>query len=97
MPAYIIVDVKINNPEMYEEYKKLTPAAIAAYNGKFIVRGGTIETLEGDWLPGRVVVLEFLNAEIARQWWNSEEYATAKCMRQSAATTKMILIEGASL
>jgi|ERR1017187_2607092 len=96
MPAYIIVDVKINNPEMYKEYKKLTPASIAAYQGNFIVRGGATETLEGDWEPGRIVVLEFPNAERARQWWNSTEYAPAKNIRQSAATTKMILAEGAN-
>ena len=58
MAAYIIVDVKINNAEMYEEYKKLTPASIATYQGKFIVHGGITETLEGDWKPGRIVVLE---------------------------------------
>ena len=94
MAACIIVDVKINNPEDYEEYKKLTPVSIAAYHGKFIVRGGATETLEGDWKPGRVVVLEFPNAELARQWWNSAEYAPAKNIRQSAASTNMILAEG---
>ena len=82
MPAYIIVDVKINNPEEYEEYKKLTPASVAAYQGVFIVRGGPSETLEGDWVPGRIVVLKFPNAERARQWWNSSEYAAAKLIRQ---------------
>jgi uncharacterized protein (DUF1330 family) len=97
MAAYIIVDVKINNAEMYEEYKKLTPASIAAYQGKFIVRGGATETLEGDWKPGRVVVLEFPNAEHAKQWWSSSEYAPAKNIRQKAATTKMILAEGITL
>ncbi|HEX7458768.1 MAG TPA: DUF1330 domain-containing protein [Ginsengibacter sp.] len=96
MAAYIIVDVKINNAEMYEEYKKLTPASIAAFQGKFIVRGGSTETLEGDWKPGRIVVLEFPNAELAKQWWESSEYAPAKIIRQSAANTKMILIESAN-
>lgn len=96
MPAYVILDIKINNAEMYEEYKKLTPASIAAYGGKFIVRGGATETLEGDWQPGRVVVLEFPDAGCARQWWNSSEYASAKTIRQSAANTKMILVEGAN-
>ena len=75
MPAYIIVDVKINDPVAYEEYKKLTPASIAAYQGSFVVRGGATETLEGDWEPGRIVILQFPNAERARQWWNSEEYS----------------------
>lgn len=94
MPAYIIADVTIHNAENYEGYKKLTPASIAAYDGKFIVRGGTTETLEGNWQPGRVVILEFPTIERARQWWASEEYAPAKAIRQANAETKMILIEG---
>lgn len=68
MPAYIIVDVKIYNSIAYDEYKKPTPASIAAYKGKFIARGGATETLEGDWDPGRVVILEFLSKEQAKQW-----------------------------
>lgn len=94
MAAYVIVDIKINDTEKYNEYKKLTPASIAAYDGKFIVRGGATETLEGDWQPGRVVVLEFPDAGRARQWWDSPEYAIAKTIRQTAADTKMILVEG---
>ena len=94
MPAFIIVDVKITNPGDYEEYKKLTPASIAAYQGSFIVRGGPVETLEGEWAPGRIVVLEFPDAEHARQWWNSQEYADAKLIRQRASFTRMILVEG---
>ena len=96
MSAYIIVDVKINNPGDYEEYKKLTPASVEAYQGSFIVRGGSTETLEGDWVPGRVVVLEFPNAERARQWWNSPEYADAKLIRQGSSSTRMILVDGVS-
>jgi uncharacterized protein (DUF1330 family) len=94
MAAYIIVDVKIYNSFAYEEYKKLTPASIAAYKGKFIVRGGAAETLEGDWDPGRVVVLEFPDIDQAKRWWNSTEYASVKLMRQGASSTKMILVEG---
>ena len=97
MPAYIIVDVTITDPQLYEEYKKLTPASIAAWQVKFIVRGGATETLEGDWQPGRFVMLEFPNAELARQWWHSTEYAPAKNIRQRAASTKMILAEGVTL
>ena len=94
MPAYIIVDVQINNPEEYEEYRKLTPASIASYGGSFIVRGGNAEVLEGDWKPGRVVVLEFPDADRAKQWWSSIEYASAKSIRQGAATTRMIVMDG---
>ena len=94
MPAYIIVDVDIHNPQEYEDYKKLTPASLLPYNGKFIVRGGTTETLEGEWETGRIVVLEFPTKELAKQWWSSEEYAPAKALRQRTASTKMILVEG---
>ncbi|MEP6926463.1 MAG: DUF1330 domain-containing protein [Ginsengibacter sp.] len=97
MSAYIIVDVKINNPDEYEGYKKLTPASIAAYQGTFIVRGGSSETLEGNWNPGRIVVLEFPDVEHAKQWWNSPEYAPAKLIRQNASFTRMILVDGVSL
>jgi uncharacterized protein (DUF1330 family) len=94
MPAYIVVDVTIHNAENYEDYKKLTPASIAAYGGKFIVRGSKTETLEGDWQPGRMVVIEFPTVERAKQWWASDEYAPAKALRQANAETKMILLEG---
>lgn len=94
MSAYVIVDVDIHDQATYEEYKKLTPASIKAYNGKFIVRGGKTETLEGDWQPGRIVVLEFPDAETAKKWWDSPEYNPAKAIRQRAATTQMLLVEG---
>ena len=94
MPAYVIVDVKIRNHEDYEEYKKLTPASITAYEGKFIVRGGKAETLEGDWDPQRIVVLEFPTVERAKEWWASEMYAPAKQIRQRTASTQMIVVEG---
>ena len=94
MPTYVIVDVTITNPEEYEAYKLLTPASIAAHGGRFIVRGGATETLEGDWQHGRIVVLEFPTAEQAKTWWASAEYATAKAIRQKTATTNMILVEG---
>jgi uncharacterized protein (DUF1330 family) len=94
MPAYIIVDIRIHDTKEYEGYKKLTPASIAAYGGKFIVRGGKAITLEGDWQPERIVVIEFPSVEKAEQWWASEEYAPAKKIRQATASTKMILMEG---
>ncbi len=94
MPAYIIIEIKINNPQEYEGYKKLTPASLALYDGKFIVRGGKTKTLEGEWNPERIVILEFPTTEKAEHWWNSEEYAPAKRIRHQSATSKMILIEG---
>jgi uncharacterized protein (DUF1330 family) len=94
MAAYIIVDIEIHDLEAYEGYKKLTPASIAAYEGKFIVRGGNTETLEGNWQPQRIVVLEFPTVKQAKDWWASTEYAPAKEIRQRSAKTKMILVEG---
>lgn len=94
MPAYIIVEVAIQNPEEYEAYKKLTPESLKPFEGKFIVRGGKTECLEGAWHPERIVVLEFPSKEQAKQWWSSPEYAPAKAIRQRTAETKMILVEG---
>lgn len=94
MKAYVIVEIEIHDQGLYEEYKKLTPAAIAAYDGKFLVRGAQTENLEGDWNPERIVVLEFPSVKRAKEWWQSQEYADAKSIRQRAAKTKMIVIEG---
>jgi uncharacterized protein (DUF1330 family) len=95
MKAYVIVDVKITDPARYENYKKLTPGSLLPFDGKFIVRGGQAETLEGTWQPGRVVVLEFPSLEKAKAWWASDGYAPAKALRQSASITQMIVVEGA--
>ena len=94
MNAYVIVEVTIHNQEQYEEYKKLTPASITAYGGKFVVRGAKTESLEGDWNPERIVVLEFPSIERAKEWYHSQEYAPAKKIRHTNATSKMILVEG---
>ena len=94
MKAYIIIDVTITNPALYENYKKLTPASLEPFEGKFVVRGGEAETLEGPWQPGRIVVLEFPTKQQAKAWWSSAEYAPAKAIRQAASEAKMILVEG---
>jgi uncharacterized protein (DUF1330 family) len=94
MKAYIIVEVEITDPKRYEDYKKLTPGSLLPYDGKFIVRGGTAETLEGDWTPGRIVVLEFPSMEKAKAWWSSAGYAPAKAIRQSASKSRMIVVSG---
>ncbi|WP_207493260.1 DUF1330 domain-containing protein [Aridibaculum aurantiacum] len=94
MPAYVLVEVSIHDTALYEDYKKLTPAAVAAFDGRFVVRGGQAETLEGDWQPERVVVIEFPSVERAKEWWNSEQYNIAKAIRQQAAHTRMIVLPG---
>jgi uncharacterized protein (DUF1330 family) len=94
MKAYIIVDVDIHDPEKYDRYKALTPASLIPFGGKFVVRGAKTTTLEGDWKPGRFVMLEFPSADAAHAWWSSPGYADARKLRQSASTTQMILVEG---
>ncbi|HEX8691076.1 MAG TPA: DUF1330 domain-containing protein [Longimicrobium sp.] len=94
MPAYILVDIDVHDAERYEEYKRLAPPSIAAYGGRYLVRGAPVEQLEGSWRPRRLVVLEFPTAERARAWWSSPEYAEAKALRQAIAGAHMILVEG---
>jgi uncharacterized protein (DUF1330 family) len=94
VPAYVVVQITIQDPARYEEYKALAPASIATYGGRYLVRGGASEVLEGSWHPKRLVVLEFPTVERARAWWNSPEYAPAKAVRQRCAQTEMLLIEG---
>lgn len=94
MTAYVIVDVTVNDPANYDDYKKLAPVSVAQYGGKYIARGGRTETLEGHWTPGRLVILEFPSIEQAKAWLNSPEYAPARAMRHAYATTNMVVIEG---
>jgi uncharacterized protein (DUF1330 family) len=94
MPAYVVVQIEIQDAGAYAEYVKMVPATVAAYGGRFIVRGGKTETLEGKWAPKRLVVLEFASVEQAKKWWSSPEYAHAKALRQRSARTEMIVAEG---
>ena len=94
MSAYVVIEIIINNPEGYKEYKRLAPPTIAAYGGKYLARGGKAENLEGDWQPNRIVILQFESVEKAKQWLNSEEYQEAKSLRHMYATSNTIVVEG---
>ncbi len=94
MSAFVIADIHVTDPERYREYRSLSSAAAEKYGGIWRVRGGRHETLDGDWQPDRVVVIEFPTAEQARIWWNSPEYEAAKVIRHAAAESRMILVEG---
>lgn len=94
MPAYVIVEIDVIDPVGYEEYKKLASATVEKYGGKYIVRGGQTEVLEGNWEPKRIVVLQFGSAERAKAWLNCEEYREPRKMRHRTARTNMILVEG---
>jgi uncharacterized protein (DUF1330 family) len=94
MPAYVVVEVEVLDAERYETYKMMVPPSLAAYGGRFVVRGGAAETLEGDWRPRRLVIVEFPSVERAKEWWDSPEYAEARALRQATARTQMIVVEG---
>jgi uncharacterized protein (DUF1330 family) len=91
MAAYVIVDIEVHDPVEYEEYKKLAAPTVTAYGGRYLVRGGPVELLEGSWQPKRLVVLEFETAAQAKAWWSSQEYSVAKEIRHRTATTDMLL------
>lgn len=95
MSALIIVDIEVTDPVRYEDYKRLASAAIAAHGGRYLVRGGRSEVLDGDWTPRRLVVLEFDTFEKAKAWRESPEYAEAKKVRVECARANMIVVEGA--
>jgi uncharacterized protein (DUF1330 family) len=95
MPAYLIADVKVSNPEQYGGYQALTPVAIAAGGGEFVVRGGQTEVIEGDWIPNRMVVIRFPDMDTARKFYDSELYLAARAARAGATHIfNMILVQG---
>ena len=97
MPAYIISDVTIRDREAFEAYRTRAAASIAAHGGRYLVRGGDVETLEGNWKPGSLIVVEFPDIETARRWYSSDEYAAALEVRDAALGRNLILVEGVGL
>lgn len=96
MAAYLIAEIDVHDTGAYEEYRRLAGTTLAAFGGRFLVRGGDTVTIEGDWSPRRMVLIEFPSAEHARAWWASPDYSVARAIRQRTATTRMILAEGVS-
>jgi uncharacterized protein (DUF1330 family) len=94
MPAYVIVETDIHDPEQYEQYKAASPAAVASGGGRFVVRGGELAVLEGDWQPTRLVVLEFEDLDAVKRWYDSPEYQAAKQLREGAANLRMVAVQG---
>jgi len=94
MAAYIIADIEILDPEEYRNYAQHTQGTLDKYGGRFIVRGGQTETIEGDWQPKRVVVIEFPSMEQAKVWYNSPEYSAIAGIRQRSTHSRIILVQG---
>ena len=94
MSGYVIGNINVTDPDAFEEYRGMVPATVAAYGGKYLVRGGVADVVEGDWTPNRLVVLEFESVERAREWYNSPEYTPAKAVRLKASTGDLLFVEG---
>jgi uncharacterized protein (DUF1330 family) len=94
MPAYVIVETDIHDHAQYDQYKAASPDAVASGGGRFVVRGGELAVLEGDWHPSRLVMLEFESLEAAKRWYDSPEYQEAKRLREGAANLNMVAVEG---
>jgi uncharacterized protein (DUF1330 family) len=94
MSAYVIVEIDVVDPVGYEDYKKRASASVEKHGGKYIVRGGKTEVLEGDWQPKRIVVLQFDSMQRAKDWLHCEEYREPRKMRHRTARTNMVLVEG---
>jgi uncharacterized protein (DUF1330 family) len=94
MVAYVMAEVEVTNPDGYKEYTAVVPATIAQYGGRFLVRGGPAEALEGEWPKLRRVIIEFPSADAAREWFASPEYEKPKAMRKANSKGRLLLLEG---
>jgi uncharacterized protein (DUF1330 family) len=94
MPAYVIANIRVQDAEAYEEYRRVVPAVIERFGGRYLVRGGRHDALEGDMSLGRVIVLEFPSYDDACRWYDSPEYAAAKEIRQGCSVGEVLIVEG---
>jgi len=94
MTAYILVDIAVTDPELYEEVKQRTPPIVAQYGGRYLARGGSTEVLHGNWNPERLVLLSFDSLEQANAWESSPEYTAVKQLRDRCARVNMVLLPG---
>ena len=95
MAAYVIASIEVTDPELYAEYRAQVLPTVERHGGRFLVRGGASEVLEGSWQPQRVVVLEFPDLDSARRWYSSDEYRPLIDLRGRASDGHLLLVEGA--
>lgn len=94
MTAYVVVDVESTDQDKAARYRELSGPSIERHGGRFLVRGGTFEVLEGDWVPTRLVIAEFPSVEAARRWYESPDYGEARAVREGAGAWRMVVVEG---
>jgi len=94
MKAYVIAAETINDPAMFDEYRKVVPATVAPFAGQFIVRGGTMTVTEGEWPHPRLVIIEFPSREAAEGWYNSEAYQRVIALRHKSSVGSLVIVDG---
>jgi uncharacterized protein (DUF1330 family) len=96
MPAYVVVNIRIHDPDLYAQYARGAPAAVERFGGRYLARGGAVEVREGEWSPERLVILEFPDVDAARAWYESPEYQELLAIRQRAAEGDVVITDGLS-
>ena len=94
MRAYVLAEIEVTNPDGYKGYASQVVPTIEKYGGRFLVRGGAVHALEGDWPTRRRVIIEFPSVEAARKWWDSPEYQKPKALRRANSQGRLLLLEG---
>ena len=95
MAGYVIAQVNVTDPEAFKQYSQQVPDTVAAYGGRYVVRGGAAENIEGDWRPGRLVIIEFDSVEQAKAWYDSQEYEGPKALRHASSNSNLTIVQGA--
>jgi uncharacterized protein (DUF1330 family) len=96
MTAYVVIDVQSTDEAKAARYRELSGPSIERHGGRFLVRGGPFDVLEGDWVPTRLVIIEFASVEAAREWYESEDYREARAVRAGAGAWRMVVVDGLS-
>jgi uncharacterized protein (DUF1330 family) len=94
VPAYLIADVDVTDAQRYADYTAQVPSTLEPYGGRFLARGGATEAIEGDWLPGRPVIIEFPSVDAAKRWYGSAEYQAILGIRHEASSARFVLTDG---
>jgi uncharacterized protein (DUF1330 family) len=96
MPVYLIIEITVIDPEVYAEYVDQVPAVVERYGGRYLVRGGGVTPLSGDWHPERIIVVEFDGIEQIQDFLNSPEYQALVPLRQQSTTSRSVIVEGSA-
>jgi uncharacterized protein (DUF1330 family) len=92
MPVYMVSNVEVHDPVQFKKYQLPGRNAVFQYGGKFLAEGAAPESIEGDWAPKRMAIVEFESVEAAKRFYNSPEYQAARQHRQGAATFRIVLV-----